>query len=688
MRFSRILLTLVFVAQCQSFQVQQHLPAKCNSRCRNNVFLRMVKEHASAMDTILYFNREFKAGLKFVLIPQDKLKESAKAAQTLKNQAMVPDNVEIEYGPVDPTYLSRVETFSSQGYGTQPESNNVISDTLRNIPKSMPTIEKPDVDSIFSESLSIPDITILKETLAKALPDKSPIEISEMTKSLVQITTSVQERTQQMIDTAAIANMAKDMPDVSGMLNEKYQQLIPVVSDATKDATRVLQDSLQASQDAGQVFSQNFGEKYLQNQQLVGENYQQLSQLAGQNIQQVSKYTSENIQQASRYAKESIEQVSKVANEGFQKAQQFTQEETKYLAGVANDNYKQAQPYIDEAKTEVTRRINEQYDIVQPYMQQAVKEISTVLDEKYQQAVPLLKDLVDISYERSEKYQKAIVDILAVDSEPSKILADLKQRIIANADVYQLQYRTDHLPDINYVPTVPYDKLDAVFDSLTLLVQTDGWTLTDLIQNINLEELGGFYGGCIVGTFLVASLVTKSKTPPMIFTPTPKRQQQPSIGGQQESESAMYLTEEKVRLERLVSDLTLAVTALSKELRDLKEEKAKTDYALATMKSDVRMLQNAIQATDLTEGQLQKQTIQSEIKQYDLQTHLRDAEMQVQALQTEKELLQLEINDLMTTGEVVVDRQSMEPKPPSTIPPTMKAKKNDKDVWFANFVST
>lgn len=682
MWFYIIGLTLFFQERCHAFHVQKdlRLQRRNSRRYRDSLSLRLVKDTTNAIDTIMYFNREFKAGLKFILLPQEKLKENAKAAAAqealINNQDIVPNNGEIEYGPIDPTYLSRVE-INSWGNIPLPEKNEGALEFLQSIPDSLPKVNPPpSVRSFFSESLSIPDITILKETLSKALPEKSPIEISEMTRSLVQITASVQERTQQLIDSAAIATIAKDMPDLSGIFSEQYQQLMPVISEAAKGTKRVLNDNLLIVQGSGQEISNKIGESYQHNQQLAGESYQQASRLAGESIQQASKYTDDSIQQASKYASEGILQLATVSREGFQQVQQFTTEESNYLSRVANDNYRQVQPYIDEAKNDFTRRLNEQYDIVQPYMQQAVKDLSDVLDEKYHQAIPLLQDIVDLSYERGVKYQKAMLDILAVDSEPSQILADLKERIISNAAEYKLQYRVDHLPDINYVPTVPYDKLDAVFDSLTLLVQTDGWTLGDLIQNVNLEELGGFYGGCIVGCFLVASLLVKSKTPPMVFTAKPMRQQ--SVG--QGIQTAIEM-EEKMQLERLVSDLTLAVTALSKELRDLKQEKAKTEYALATMKSDVRMLQNAIQATDLTERQLKKQTVESAFKETELHSHLRDAEMKVHALQTEKELLQLEINGLS-----IVSDQLYEPKPPTTLPAPVTTK-SDSGVWFANIVS-
>jgi hypothetical protein len=660
MQFICLILTFFLHVKCRAFQ----LPGNYVGRRWNVHSLNMVKERITAMEAIMDFNRDFKAGLKFILIPQDKLKENAKAAQSLKDQLLVPNDVEMEYGPVDPTYLSRVELYS-RGEMTPPPSD-IGSSIQQFIPETFPSSSN---SFSFSEGMSVPDITILKETLSKALPDKSPVEISEMTQSLVQITTSVQERSQKLIDTSTIANVAKDMPDISGALSEKYQQLLPIVTDGIKDTSRVLIENLQGSQEIGQEISRKFG-----------ENYQQAQHIAGDSYQQASKYTGESIQQASKFAGESILLASKLAGDGFQRAQQFTTEETKEISRVLNENYKQTQPYIDEAKNEVSRLLHEQYEVVQPYMQEAVNEISDVLNERYQQAVPFLQNMADLSYERGEKYQKAMLDILAVDSEPSQILIDLKERIVSSALEYKLQYRADHLPDINYVPTIPYDKLDAVFDSLSMLVQTDGWTLRDLLQNLNFEDLGGFYSGCIVGSFLIASLVLKSKTPPMIFTPTLKTQQMVTKGIVP-TESASRLTEEKMRLERLVSDLTIAVTALSKELRVLKEEKAKTEYALATMKSDVRMLQNAIQATDLTERQLKKQTEESALMETELQAHLRDAEMKVQALEIEKHSLQLEINDL--SGENV---RVLEPKPPATIPPPV-AQKNVSGVWFANFVS-
>jgi hypothetical protein len=126
--------------------------------------------------------------------------------------------------------------------------------------------------------------------------------------------------------------------------------------------------------------------------------------------------------------------------------------------------------------------------------------------------------------------------------------------------------------------TVPTEKLSAVAESVRALVKTQGWTIKDLVGVMNLEELGGWYGGAFA-LFLI--MVALGQQPV-------RREYQPDLEGP-------------------VMELKGAVTALAEELKEVKAAKASTDSELTQMKTAVKTLEGKLEKSAAAEAELRTQ---------------------------------------------------------------------------------
>lgn len=135
----------------------------------------------------------------------------------------------------------------------------------------------------------------------------------------------------------------------------------------------------------------------------------------------------------------------------------------------------------------------------------------------------------------------------------------------------------EHLKELDY-PVLSLSSFEGLSESLQEVLKTPGWKMNDVIDALKLEELGGYYAGAVVGLLLVAEMkdrqtVAKAATEGRILMAA------------QQKEKDDY---EKKALEGMVSTLTEAVAILTRELGDLKHQRVQTNYALESMKSDVR----------------------------------------------------------------------------------------------------
>lgn len=169
---------------------------------------------------------------------------------------------------------------------------------------------------------------------------------------------------------------------------------------------------------------------------------------------------------------------------------------------------------------------------------------------------------------------------------------------------------------------LPAEQFSALQSSLQGVLRTPGWKLTDVVDALNLEELGGWYAGAVVGCLLVAAVND--------------RQAAVKAATAELTANALKIKEqdalEKQRLEGMVVELTQAVAILTAELRDLKTQRAETNYALASMQNDVRSVKVEVGKNSATEKQLYAKLEESNAKNEVLRTQLETARFEVATL--------------------------------------------------------
>ena len=139
---------------------------------------------------------------------------------------------------------------------------------------------------------------------------------------------------------------------------------------------------------------------------------------------------------------------------------------------------------------------------------------------------------------------------------------------------------------------------------------------------------------------------------------------------------------EKERLEGMVSELTKAVYALSTELRELRSEKAATDYALQAMQTQVMTVQSAIDNNNSNTNNNSNQKVNG--NDNSLRAQLAASVAESQALQSQLDVARyevatlLEVNEALAEGITALDVPSSWnfPHPPTTPPPKVERKKS------------
>jgi len=184
-------------------------------------------------------------------------------------------------------------------------------------------------------------------------------------------------------------------------------------------------------------------------------------------------------------------------------------------------------------------------------------------------------------------------------------------------------------------------------ERLTLNVQnflSKGLVTQDALDALDWNEFGGWYAGGIavlVAISLGGIEMSTAKDPEAaaltVEEATSLSPEKPSL--LQEAEL------EKEKLEAQVRQLTEATTNVSKELMQLKQDKATRDYSVAEMKSELRQLQNNLSSQQLAEVELRSQLQRAESK-FEAETATLKEQLAVKE-KSEAELRQ-KVNELET----------------------------------------
>jgi predicted RNase H-like nuclease (RuvC/YqgF family) len=163
------------------------------------------------------------------------------------------------------------------------------------------------------------------------------------------------------------------------------------------------------------------------------------------------------------------------------------------------------------------------------------------------------------------------------------------------------------------------DKFTMVIVNLQQLVKQDGWKFSDIIDALNLEELGGWYSGIVVGFLLLLALTERNT---------------PRTSSSAAATAASYSTRAATsagdaELRSMVTDLNKAVQALTQELKEMKAEKSLTDSALASMKTEVSGMKSQLAQSSATEMQLKKEIEKREADNVALRLKLSETNKEV-----------------------------------------------------------
>jgi FtsZ-binding cell division protein ZapB len=164
----------------------------------------------------------------------------------------------------------------------------------------------------------------------------------------------------------------------------------------------------------------------------------------------------------------------------------------------------------------------------------------------------------------------------------------------------------------------PVDKFSSSLNNLGDVLPSQTTTLPDVMNAMNMNELGGWYVGAF--SLIVAGIASAAISPPEVSTPTGSSVSglTPVDGqaGSKDDGTASLPGDMKSK----VQELNSVIERLNMEITDLKADKSQTTYELATLKSDVRVLQN-----DLKEAYRRESELQESIKSAESKLHSETA---------------------------------------------------------------
>ena len=182
-------------------------------------------------------------------------------------------------------------------------------------------------------------------------------------------------------------------------------------------------------------------------------------------------------------------------------------------------------------------------------------------------------------------------------------------------------------------------------ERLTLNVQnflSKGVVTQGALDALDLNEFGGWYVGGIavlVAISLGGMEMSTAKDSEAAASTGEQAKSLPETSLIQEAEL------EKEKLEAQVKQLTEATTNVSKELLQLKQEKAARDYSVAEMKSEIRQLQNTLSSQQLAEMELRSQLQRTESK---FETETATLKEQLALKEKSEAELRQKVNELET----------------------------------------
>ena len=156
-----------------------------------------------------------------------------------------------------------------------------------------------------------------------------------------------------------------------------------------------------------------------------------------------------------------------------------------------------------------------------------------------------------------------------------------------------------HFDNLAASVAFPTAKFAASFQALSALSAKEGWTVPQVVNALDLQELGGWYAGAL-GLFLIVSQNGSSASSNSTSGAVAEMGAVaaiPLIEG-------VPVVKQGSPLEVQVAQLSEATIALSKELKLLQSEKATRDYEVVNMKGVMRDLQNQLDGKKSVESDL------------------------------------------------------------------------------------
>jgi hypothetical protein len=159
--------------------------------------------------------------------------------------------------------------------------------------------------------------------------------------------------------------------------------------------------------------------------------------------------------------------------------------------------------------------------------------------------------------------------------------------------------------------SIPVDKLSSTFDNLGKSLQNGGFTAQSILESMSSAEKGWYLAAGSVVLAAVGAGIRNTYEDQLETTTLETKEKQANAKEPAKISEADSVEDDMVSQIKELSQMT---TALSNELKQIKTQKSKKDYDVATMQSDVRELQNAMDAQKKSEKALKLQLAQTEKK--------------------------------------------------------------------------
>lgn len=531
----------------------------------------------ASYETVVEFNRQFKQGLKYVLVPQEKVLKhpvvSAPPPESYTVAASLPDMV-VETSPLDkPSSNPSLDAMAKDVDKALQAAKEVVSSNFESKP-IYPVIDRtyPAVDPVVDKT-----IAQLKDAM------EHPPNLQDFIPKAVGAPPGEGLATPLLDYVTKTLNSVQDAPPLfDGYEPSRDFETVAYgfqVKSSAMDAFRVVGKVETAMHDGiVQFYADNAPVREQIRTTLLANN----EHLREQSARAAETVISSTVSAAHHISESSVLIMANSATAAHQIGEQSVAFSEKMGANAAS----------------VAHQISDNAEIVS--------------DNVSANAAALAHQLSD--------------NAVVLNAEVSASTAALAHQM--SHSTAALRASIEHIKDIDLpVLTVspmylPADQFAALQYSLQQVLRTPGWTLTDVLNALKSEELGGWYAGAIVGCLLLAVLsdrqsAVKLATAEIAMNAEKKREQDAA---------------EKHRLEGMVVELTQAVAILTAELRDLKTQRAETNYALASMQSDVRNVKNEVGKNSAMEKQLSAKLDESNAKNEVLRSQLDVARFEVATL--------------------------------------------------------